>query len=158
MSGACWRKLLVPLILLGSLFLSIALSPWWNPWSYSLSALGSSSNGLGGAVFNGGLALTALELQRSSSSELLGLIAMALALVAAINIDFGVLHFLAALTLFLLLYSYVLSNASLYSYLGALLSLGLWLSHFLYGVPPGIAIPELSVIVLALYQYVTSSP
>ncbi|ALU12337.1 hypothetical protein EYM_02565 [Ignicoccus islandicus DSM 13165] len=148
-------RTLVPLIFALTLLLSISLSPWWNPWNYSLSALGSASNGLGGAVFNGGLALTSWELEKGSSSDLLLLIALGIGLVAAINIDFGLAHFIVSVLLFLLLYAYVLSNASIEGYVGTALSIGLWISHFLYGVPPGVAIPELSAIALALYYYVT---
>ena len=135
-----------------TLTLSWALSPWWNPWQYSLSALGSSSNGIGGAIFNGGLALTSYtisKLKMSSFQNIIQIIAILTALVAAINIDFGIAHFLVATLLFLALYTYVLLHGDVVAYVGTASSLGLWLSHWTLGVPPGIALPELSAIALA---------
>ncbi len=148
------RKWAVPLLLYLTLAVSIALSPWWNPWSYSLSALGSASNGLGGAVFDGGLALTGLSLTHLHVPKfetyvlLLGILA---ALVGAINIDFGMIHFLVSLLLFLTLYAYVLAHGTIEAYALALPSIGLWAAHFVAGIPPGVAIPELVAIVIGLY-------
>ncbi len=137
----------VALTLLLSLSLSVAFSPWWNPWSYSLSALGSCSNGLGAVAFNGGLALTSWEL--SNSKGLLKWVALLTALVAAINIDFGIFHTLIATALFLTLLLFIYQKGVL-GKVGAVTSLALWISHFLLGIPPGIAIPELYTIFWAL--------
>ena len=143
----------VPLILFVlTVALSWALSPWWNPWQYSLSALGSSSNGLAGAAFNGGLALTSYSISKlrvKAFGDLIQAIALLAVLVAAINIDFGIIHFLVATLLFLTLYAYVLLHADLVAYAGTAISLGLWFSHWTMGIPPGITLPELSIILLA---------
>ncbi len=137
----------VAITFLLSLSLSVAFSPWWNPWSYSLSALGSCSNGLGAVVFNGGLATISWEL--SNSKGLLKLTALLTALVAAINIDFGIFHFIAASLLFLTLFLFMFQKGTL-GKIVALSSLALWLIHFLLGVPPGVALPELYTIFWAL--------
>ena len=132
--------------------LSWTLSPWWDPWQYSLSALGSASNGLAGAVYNGGLALTSYaisKLKADTFQNIIQIIAILAALVAAINIDFGIAHFLVATLLFLMLYAYVLLHADTVAYAGTAISLSLWLSHWTLGIPPGIALPELSAIALA---------
>jgi len=136
------------LLLLATLALSIAFSPWWNPWEYSLSALGSASNGVGGALFNGGLALTGISLTKIDS-ELIKTVGVLTVLVAAINIDFGLAHFAVAALLFVLLFTYILLHGDL---LGASVSAALWASHWLLGVPPGIAIPELATIAFAAYH------
>ncbi len=137
----------VALTLFLSLSLSVAFSPWWNPWSYSLSALGSCSNGLGAIAFNGGLALTSWEL--SDSKGLLKFVALLTALVAAINIDFGIAHTLIATALFLTLLFFLFQRDTL-GKIGAITSLALWLAHFLLGIPPGIAIPELYTVFWAI--------
>jgi len=141
------------LILLISLAASAALSPWWNPWEYSLSALGSTSNGVAGAIFDGGLGATAWSLTqvKDKFQGLLSLIALLLALVAAVNIDFGIIHVLVATLLFIALYAYVLAHGDVIAYLGSLASIVIWASHWTLGVPPGIALPELFTISLAVY-------
>ncbi len=143
----------VPLIIfLLTLLLSVALSPWWDPWNYSLSSLGSSSNGLGGAIFNYGVSLTGVSLQ-DTKNELLSLIGLTAIAVGAINIDFGIYHYIPSLLLFVLLLTYILLKGRV----GLLiLSLTAWYLHFLYSFPPGIAIPELITIVSAFVAMNTS--
>ena len=140
-------------MLLTTLSVSVALSSWWNPWEYSLSALGSASNGIAGAIFDGGLGATAWSLTqvKDNFQGLLSLIALLLALVAAINIDFGIAHILVATLLFVTLYAFILAHGDVVAYLGSLVSFVLWTSHWTLGVPPGIAIPELFAISLAVY-------
>ncbi len=153
MGDASLRKWVPLLTFLVALTLSALLSPWWNPWEYSLSALGSSSNGLAGAIFDGGVALTGVELTHVNVShyqELVGLIAILALLVGAINIDFGIYHFIIATLLFLLMYLYVAMHGATATAL-ALGSVSLWVSHWLWGLPPGIAVPELSAILITFY-------
>ncbi len=133
------------LILLTTLALAISLSPWWNPWDYSLSALGSSSNGLGGAIFNYGVALTGASLQQMKDN-LLPLIGLAAIAVGAINIDFGIYHYLVSLALFTLLFIYMLLKGRLDL---MIISFTAWYLHFVYSLPPGVAIPELITILSA---------
>ena len=137
-----------PLLLLLTIATSASLSPWWNPWTSSLSALGSSSNGLGGAVFNGGLALTSLNLFEDKD-VMIKLVGVFLALVSAINIDFGLAHLAVATLLFLLLHAYLLLKDPVL----AAASAAFWALHFVAGLPPGIALPELFTALLASYAY-----
>ena len=141
------------MLLLATLALSVAFSPWWNPWEYSLSSLGSVSNGLGGAFFDGGLATTAWSLTQVKDrfQTILLTIALFAALVAAINIDFGVLHFLVSVLVFLAMFAYVLAHGDALAYAGSAVSAAVWASHFALGLPPGAAIPELVTISLTMY-------
>jgi len=159
-SGTPLKKWLPALLLLLTLLASWALSPWWNPWQFSLSALGSSSNGIGGAVYNSGLVLTSWSMSRlevKKFSNLVEWIALLTALVAAVNIDFGEFHFMVASILFILIYVYILLHADVLAYVGSVVSVALWASHWTLGVPPGIALPELSAVTLALFYLLSDA-
>ncbi|UXD22862.1 hypothetical protein IPA_09040 [Ignicoccus pacificus DSM 13166] len=137
-----------------TLLLSIALSPWWNPWTYSLSALGSASNSLGGVLFDGGVALTGFSISHlnlKNFAQVVMILAILSLLVGAINIDFGIYHYVVSVLLFIMIYVYVLLHGTPLAYAGTLGSVSLWISHWYLGLPPGVAIPELSAIALAFY-------
>jgi len=156
------------LIPVACILLSIAYSPWFNPWLNALSDLGRVSESLVAPIFNLGLALGGYLMGLFSikylikysviKSVILATASLNLVLVAVFSEDYGALHFNVSLTFFTLLGTYLITDSlirkSVIPAVGFIISLTLWLTHFMIKVPPGAAVPEVVSVVAFTTSYV----
>ncbi len=154
--------LAAPLALIG---IAIAMAPWFRFWSNALSDLGHQVKHPDTAkIFNTGLilgtifsSLLACKCLRGWREALVWLEGFSLTLVAVFNEAYGVLHFWVSVLFFLsllaMILAYIIAANSmvprLYAAVALVIYAVIWYLHFVKGVPPGAAIPEL--VSVALY-------
>ena len=158
----------IPLIVI---VLSILLSPWFNIVNNALSDLGHALKSNVAPLFNFGLSLSGLLIAIAgihciiNCSKLLGIITIflgySLITIAVFDEVYGQLHFLVSVIFFLTILSYLIAYSILKrSFIPiplVIMCIVLWISHFLYKLPRGAAIPELISIASIIPFYIKTS-
>lgn len=151
--------------------LAVTLSGWFNIYNNALSDLGHSTRSNVASIFNFGLSVggfmvaTVGEICALKGSKPIGVTLLftgfCLVLIAVFDEVYGRLHFYVSVAFFLsiaiLLLEYTIVQRSLTRRLLSLSALIIavlsWVSHLIYGIPRGAAIPELVSIVASLPFY-----
>ena len=159
--------LLGPLVALAFVLVSAALSPWFSFWSNALSDLGHAVRSGVAVLFNfglavGGLMVLAYGVSISAVSPRIlqaSIVIMGaqMNLVGVFDEVYGGVHFWFSVAFFFSLALFLIAYAISFKAIGPLVSLAFgacfWIAHFAYGVPPGVAVPELASVLLALPWY-----
>ena len=146
--------------------IAIALSGWFNIYRNALSDLGHSAKSSVAPIFNFGLSLGGMLMVVVGTRYFLSFFkplgiatifsGYSLVLVAVFNEAYGRIHWWASLTFFAslatLLSMYIAIEKSLvkrvFASASLIIAIAAWVSHIVYRVPPGAAIPELISIAL----------
>ncbi len=152
---------------LAGVLYSVVTSPWFNLLSNALSDLGHALRSEFAVVFNlslatgGILIVTYSVLSILSVDRFLGLLAFftgySLTLIAVFDEVYGYVHLVVSVIFFILILvasTYYAARYRVY-YIIPLVAVSVisWVLHYGYGIPEGVAIPELVSIVTALSWY-----
>ncbi len=156
--------LIIPLI---SIAISIAYSPWFNIFNNALSDLGDPYRSATALIFNAGLIIGGLMIVVFALVDvlkynvilalILEILGSFLTLIGIVNESYGYMHFIVSAIFFI-------SVAILLAYLALMLKTALplisltiavivWTVYFIFRVPKGAAIPEITSIALASPWY-----
>ncbi len=156
--------LLSPIIGLGLVFASIAISPWFNLWENALSDLGKMGRP-SAAIFNLGLASSGFLMSSTlliscldnKRKIVLFLTGDFLVLVGVYNESYGSIHFIVSVLFFIGLMTYLFTTGiydrSILRIIIGLSHMAVWIAYFAAGIPSGAAIPELYAVTTFLCFY-----
>ncbi len=156
--------LLSPIIGLGLVFTSIAISPWFNLWENALSDLGRMGKP-SATIFNLGLASSGFLMSSTllipcldnKRKVILFLTGYFLVLIGVYNESYGSIHFIVSVLFFIGLMTYLfitgIYDRSILRIITGLSHLAVWITYFAAGIPSGAAIPELYAVTAFLCFY-----
>lgn len=156
-------------VLLISINVAISQAPWFNWVNNALSDLGNLNRG-NAAIFNVGLlssgflialyALIGMRKHAPKSAYLLALTGFSMQLTGLLCENYGRIHYLVSILLFVsLLFSSLayFAEKRYYPALIAILAIPIWIIHFQGIIVPGAAIPEIVSASLAFPWVIRSS-
>ena len=159
MRASCVSSLVIASVCLPLLmvFVSIALSPWFNIWYNALSDLGHAVNNDVAPIFNlglviGGYLVSVLSIKYmilydKGRSVILAYAGFMLILIGVYDEIYGRLHFIVSVLFFLGIIAYLfyisVKEKTIIPGTIAILQIIMWYLHLFRDLPPGAAIPEL---------------